>query len=94
MGRTITPSYRVELMEHRVGSFGPAVNRMGWDGRPTVANLERYVFAYVDSLKAGGVNAHISESLGYIPIPHSARIVRQKTGRIVASWQAAMFQAF
>lgn len=90
MGRTITPSYRVELMEHRIGSCGPAVSRMGWDGRPTVANLERYVFAYVD----GGVNVHLSESLGYIPIPHSARIVRQKTGRIVASWQAAMFQAF
>lgn len=98
MGRTNTPTYRVEMEERRTGSSNPAITRMAWDcrskGRPTDPNLERYVLAHVDSLKAGGVNVHLSESLGFMPIPHSARIVRQSTGRVVASWEAAMFQAF
>ncbi len=94
MGRTITPTYRLEMEEQRAGSTSPAMTRMAWKGRPTDANLERYVFAYVDSLKSGGVNVHLSESLGYMPIPHAARVVRQSTGQVVASWEAAMFQVF
>ena len=98
MGRIVTPTYRVEVVERRTASSNPAVTRMAWDcrskGRPTDANLERYVLAYADSLKSGGVNVHLSESLGFMPIPHSARIVRQSTGQVVASWQAAMFQVF
>ena len=86
MGRTITPTYRLEMEEQRLGSTSPAA----WKGRPTDANLERYVLAYVD----GGVNVHLSESLGYMPIPHAARVVRQSTGQVVASWKAAMFQVF
>ena len=98
MGRTSTPTYRMELEERRTASSNPAVTRMAWDcrskGRPTDANLERYVLAYADSLKAGGVNMHLSQSLGHMPIPHSARIVRQSTGQVVASWEAATFQVF
>jgi len=84
MGRSRTTKYRIEMD----GSH------FCWHGRANDKALEKYVFDYADSLKLGGVNEHISKSLGYIPFPHKARIVDQSTGEVKAEWEAGMFQVF
>jgi hypothetical protein len=70
---------------------------MSWDrhyGRPTAKNLERWVAEYHRSLEPGGVNVHISRSLGYVPYLNSARIVHNDgSNEVVAEWHAPMFMA-
>ena len=66
-------------------------------GQPNDDNLERWVMGYAKSLELGGVNEHISKSLGYIPYPKSAYVKAQtgaRAGDIVATWEAAPFQVF
>lgn len=60
-------------------------------GRPTEKNLAKYVMDYIDSLKIGGVNQHISKALGQIPVPNWAKIRENGDGRVVATWKAPMF---
>lgn len=85
MGRTVTPTYRMEYWDQ--GGH----HQQAWSGRPTNANLAKYIRAHIKSLKKGGVNYHVSLALKYIPVPHKARIVRQKTGDVVATWKAPSF---
>lgn len=84
MGYTRTPKYRLEM----------AGMTFAWSGKPTQKRLEEFVFKYADSLKAGGVNEHISKALGYVPYPSHAIIVDQATKDIVVEWKAAAFQVF
>lgn len=89
MGRSITPKYIVETTEQ-----GGRKQQMIWRGRgrPTAAQLERWVLEYLRSFQVGGVNEHISRAQGYIP--HASRaVVRENNsgGRVVAQWTAPMF---
>ncbi|MFA5049293.1 MAG: hypothetical protein WC516_09780 [Patescibacteria group bacterium] len=86
MGKSITPKYRIEIdyNDHRVWNCKEY-------GKPTEKNLIRYIELYIQSLKIGGCNEHISKMLGYMPIPNKAKIINQFTGDIVASWNAPMF---
>ena len=59
---------------------------------PNESNLFDEVLKYAKSLELGGVNQHISKSLGYIPYPRSAKIISINTGEFVTSWMAEMFQ--
>ena len=98
MGKVVTPKYRVEMRDND-GSFVMPWNVTGGSnitkhGEATDANLERYVFTYAKSLEIGGVNEHISVSRGHVPYPTEAKIVNQRTGEIVATWKAGMFQIF
>lgn len=88
MGRSYTPTYRTEWDDRSNGVWRKEY------GKPTLANLEKHVHEYAESLKAGGINNHISLALGYIPFPRVARIVRQRDGKIMAEWRAATFQAW
>jgi hypothetical protein len=90
MGRSYTPKYAIQLDTQA---------SMAWDvkahGTPNAANLQRYVMAYAKSLEVGGVNAHISQALGYVPYPRRAVIRYNKPGgAVVAEWRAAMFQVY
>ena len=87
MGKTVTPTYRLEIYERARRSS------MAWSGKPSQAALAKYIRRYIKSLQKGGVNYHISLSLGHIPIPTKARIVRQKTGDVVTTWVAPSFMA-
>lgn len=87
MGHSITPTYRLEYWDGSTHS-------QAWQGRATVKRLESWVFDYSASLRAGGVNQHISRSLGYIPYPTIAVIVRQSDGERVAEWSAGKFQVY
>ena len=84
MGKTMTPTYRLEVKD-RSGNW-----RQGWRGRATDRGLESYMVKYTDSLKVGGCNHHLCSG-GVMPIPNSAKIVNQKTGEVVATWKAPLF---
>ncbi len=96
MGKSYTPAFRIEVDDVRrpdgsgyIHSTGAAWRREY--GRPTSKNLGEYMRRLNDSLKPGGVNAHISRSYGFMPFHSSARIVRQSTGETVAAWEAPLF---
>jgi hypothetical protein len=94
MGKSITPTYRIEIQDQCHRHERNAI-KMAWNaGQATDANLKTYVLAYARSHERGGTNAHISAMLGYIPYPHAARVVRQRTGEVVATWKAGMFQVW
>jgi hypothetical protein len=92
MGRSVTPKYAMTVDGNPETCFT-------WDckryGRPTVANIEKWVMAFAKSLEVGGSNAHLSESLGYIPYPRTVVVkYNERNGVVVASWKAAMFQVY
>jgi len=93
MGRSTTPKYVVEMdgstpAEWRVKK---RFNIPGY-GVPNEANLVKYVEGFIESLKPGGANHHISKALGYMPIPNWARIkVNCVGGEVLAEWKAPMF---
>ena len=97
MGRSITPKYRVEESPVRLAD-GRLIRSTDYAwrreyGRPTEANLERFIDAMASSQKSGGANAHLAEAYGQIVVTSSARIVRQLDGEVVASWKASAFRA-
>lgn len=95
MGRSYTPKYVVE-MEGSTPAEWRVKSRYGIPGygAPTEANLIKYVEAFIESLKVGGANQHISKALGYMPIPNWARIkVNCAGGEMLAEWKAPMFMA-
>lgn len=92
MGRNLTPKFVVVL-------DGKQAEAMTWKvserGEANARNLEKFVMAYSKSLEAGGVNAHISERLGFVPYPRTAEIrFNYHGGATVAEWRAAMFQVY
>ena len=92
MGRSYTPTYRLEFWEDPQGSK----QQHAWNKgiKPTEHTLEAWVHSYAGSLGAQGVNTHLSKALGYVPFPVKAQVIRQATGEIVATWKAGMFQVY
>ena len=88
MGTSKTPKYRLEISDKT------GIHTQAWHGKATENTLQSYLNKYIDSLKLGGVNEHISKSLGFIPVPNSAKIIEQKTGNVKVSWDAPMFLIF
>lgn len=86
MGKVITPKYRVEYRDQQgqhsmawnVGN--PGGGPYPGDGKPTQPNLEKWRKALNKSFRPGGVNAHVSEALGFVLYVSAARIVNQATG--------------
>ena len=95
MGRSFTTKYRLELFEIRPSDHHLITTKMCWQckekGLATADNLVKYITALINSFKIGGVNEHVSNGIGYMPIPNEARIVNQRTGAIVAEWKAPKF---
>lgn len=89
MGKSYTPTFRLEYKDQG-----------GWQTqfydkrRPTDDQLRRYLIDLVHSFYIGGINEHVSKSIGYIPMPTQARVIRQKTGEIVAKFNAPMFMCW
>lgn len=88
MGRTVRLKYRIEANDTK-GAW-----RTGWRGRATDRRLGEYCQSVDESMKVGGVNEHVSKSIGFIPIILGARIVNQDTGETVATYQRVAFQVF
>lgn len=92
MGTTVTPKYRVVIE-------GLGIASMCWDiknyGRPSDANLERFVMAFVASLRPGGANAHLQSGTENLLFPTGARIeYNHRGGATVFAWKPAMFQVY
>lgn len=95
MGKSITPKYRIELWENRRTTWFPCSIQMCWFvknyGPVTNKNLERWIEKYNQSYQPGGVNWHVSERTGIVHYCHTAKIVEQKTGEVVAEYHAPAF---
>ena len=90
MGKSTIPTYVVRYRDQQ----GPKI--ILWNtkakGRPTEANLEKWRKAMNASMKIGGVNEHISLSLGFVPHVSHAEIHNQKTGAVVCAVRMPMFE--
>lgn len=88
MGRIRTPAYRVELKTLGFYLTPAAWNIRGdglvhGNGKPTHANLKKYVESIHKSFEPGGANAHI----GYLRIIR-ATIIRQADDEVMATWSS------
>lgn len=94
MGKSITPTYVID-MHSRKPTGHTQTDTIIWDtktmGRANAENLERWILVYGKSFGPGGVNFHVSESLGYLPYPNRAVLRRQPFGGDVAVWTAPPF---
>lgn len=103
MSTTVTPKYALDIyttcmVEGRFQTV-KATDCMAWNiksyGRPTPANLEKFVRVYAKSLEAGGCNEHLAKELGYIPYPNRAVIrFNHNHGNPVCSWVAPTFMVW
>ena len=92
MGRTLTAKYQI-----RLNTVGPALMPMSWNcrttGRPTEANIRKFVKGWEDSTLPGGVNAHLG-----VDVVLSAKILlNDGSGTVVAEYKrepigGAMFE--
>lgn len=97
MGRSITPTYRVEYSDNDGVQRRPFAKSMGWNGksagRATQANLQKWRDTFNASFERGGVNEHISTAAGFVVRIGNCRIVEQATDRVVATFTAPAFEA-
>lgn len=97
MGTSTTPTYRIEWQDNR-GSWKSqawtvrsGTNKTG-HGQPTEANIRRWRDKFNASFELGGVNEGVSRAAGYVVRAGNCRIVHQLSGRVVARFQAPMFE--
>jgi hypothetical protein len=90
MGKSYTPTYVVRYRDQQ----GPKI--LVWNtktsGKPTASNLGKWREAMNSSMRAGGVNEHLSEALGFVLHIGNCEIHNQKTGETVATFVAPMFE--
>jgi hypothetical protein len=84
--RDTTPTYVVQISDgvhYYTASAWRVTSRtqVRADGRPTTANLKRYVESFEASTRPGGVNAHLGETT-----VKRARINHNITGTLVAEY--------
>lgn len=89
MGTTRTPTYRVEYHTNVDGSM---VHTMCWSGRATEARLEDWRKTYNRSFQPDGCNAHLSTARGVVLHITKARLVHQRSNKVVARTQMPMFE--
>jgi hypothetical protein len=86
MGRSTTPTYAFRIETFLSLSGKVSHTSMAWKkeyGKPTTANIDKWVTAYEESCKPGGCNAH----LGIDPVV-SVEIKRNVSGgEVVATWE-------
>lgn len=86
MGKTITPTFRVEYRDQQ------GWHSECWDGRATDKRAEDWRIARNASMKTGGANEHIPPFLGFIPHISHVKIVHQRSGTVVAEAKMPMFE--
>lgn len=90
MGRSTTPTYRVEFVANVPMSMGAWNGKI--NGRATDANAERYRQSMNQSFQPGGVNSHVTEAHGVVPHISKVVVIRQSSNAVVATAQAPMFE--
>lgn len=91
MGRSYTPTYRVEYQTDTA-----RWQTMCWDtashGRPNTASLEKWRRSYNESFAPGGDNEHVSKDLGVVIHISRAKLVHQRTGRVMCEVTMPLFE--
>lgn len=83
MGRSRKLHYVIHVItSNSSGWVTPSEWKCRQSGRPTTANIDKYVTVFEDSLKPGGCNAH----LGFFTLV-KCWIVDQFKGETVAVWE-------
>lgn len=83
------PVYLLKIKDVR----GVEITTLWENGDPTDDKLWDEVKAHHDSYKNGGLNEHITESVGFVPHPVEAKIV-DVDGDVLLQWKASTFQVF
>lgn len=83
MGCTVTPTYVIRITQNYRGSDTIVWNTK-LNGAPTAENLIKWRKAMNESFNLGGVNEHITKSLGHIARITGAALVNQKTCHVIA----------
>jgi hypothetical protein len=86
MSQTLTSKYQVRIFSP-AHNYSPASWNCRRDGRPTDANLARYVESFEASTRPGGVNAHLGETR----ILRAVIAVNEYGGDVVARYSAPLF---
>lgn len=90
MGRSTTPTYRVEVVANVPMSW------FGWDcrinGLPTAANAEKFRTGYNATFQPN--SGHPNATTGDRVVPHISKVqvIRQRTGAVVAEAVGPMFE--
>lgn len=93
MGRSYTPTYRVETKENpRTAHISTTCWNVKSYGRPTQANVDKWRDAMNASFQPGGVNDHCNLPGGEVRHVRMARVVRQSSGEVVMTSNAPMFE--
>jgi len=91
MGRSVTPTYRVEVVTN-VGRITPMAWDCKRDGRPNQKNIDQWRVDINKSFQPDGVNWHVSESSGIVQHISKATVIRQSTHEVVAVSEMPMFE--
>lgn len=79
----MTTTYKLEIKQR----LGIKVEQ--WKGRATPHTLAAWVDDFHRSLEVGGKNFYLTQARGHKPLILYARIVTEKTGKVVAEWTGA-----
>lgn len=81
MSKSYTPKYVVQTTYNKLdanrGWIKAKTDSMEWKrsyGRPTEANLKKFIDSYNASLNVGGSNEHLAAAYGYIPYANGGSI--------------------
>lgn len=85
MGRSITPTFRVEYTDTGSGYGTPEAWPTRYLGPPTDVTLAIWADHYEKATKFGGVNQHLADGPEGLIIL-SAKVIRQKTGEVMATY--------
>jgi hypothetical protein len=95
MGRSFTPTYRVEYRTNNMHPNAPS-NWLTYDykrhGKPTAAKAEDMRKRLNTSFDRDGINFHVSKAAGVVLHVTSLKIVHQESTEVVAEATAPMFE--
>ena len=94
MGKSYTPTYRVETKDNTSFYWNRAAWNVKEHGRATNNNAEAYRVKLNESYQIGNVNEHISKAEGKLVHVSAVRIIRQSTEEVVATANAPLFEAY
>jgi hypothetical protein len=95
MGRSYTPTFRVEYRDQKGWhdqAWSDPLGRTQLRKDPTDAQAEEWRKTMNRSFDLGGTNYHVSQATGILLHISEVRIIRQKTGKVVATAKMPMFE--
>ena len=92
MGRSTTPTYRIEARTNDISVINDCVWNSKYHGRANQENLEKWRTILNASFQPGGVNEHIAEARKAVPHIIAAKLIRQSTGEVVAETKMPAFE--